>query len=174
LRARPLIERRQNLQAILKPGRELRFSDAFIGDGPAFFAAACKHGLEGIVSKRKASVYRSGRSSTWLKVKNITESVFLLLGLERDYEGRWYAHVGREESGGLADAGMAFLNFAGQDRVTLSRKVAELAIDARPVASPKRPRAEVLQWVRPELRVRVRHLKTARGLRHASVRGIAA
>jgi bifunctional non-homologous end joining protein LigD len=32
--------------------------------------AACKLGLEGIVSKRKDSAYRSGRSPDWLKMKN--------------------------------------------------------------------------------------------------------
>ena len=31
---------------------------------------ACKLGLEGIVSKRKDSTYRSGRSADWLKMKN--------------------------------------------------------------------------------------------------------
>jgi hypothetical protein len=31
---------------------------------------ACKLGLEGIVSKRKDSPYRSGRSPDWLKMKN--------------------------------------------------------------------------------------------------------
>jgi hypothetical protein len=31
---------------------------------------ACKLGLEGIVSKRKDSTYRSGRSPDWLKMKN--------------------------------------------------------------------------------------------------------
>jgi hypothetical protein len=31
---------------------------------------ACKLGLEGIVSKRKGSAYRSGRSPDWLKMKN--------------------------------------------------------------------------------------------------------
>jgi hypothetical protein len=31
-------------------------------DGPTVFAHACKMGLEGIVSKRKDSAYRSGRS----------------------------------------------------------------------------------------------------------------
>jgi ATP-dependent DNA ligase len=31
---------------------------------------ACKPGLEGIVSKRKDSPYRSDRSPDWLKVKN--------------------------------------------------------------------------------------------------------
>jgi hypothetical protein len=34
------------------------------------FAHACKIGLEGIVSKRKHSPYRSGRSPDWLKMKN--------------------------------------------------------------------------------------------------------
>jgi hypothetical protein len=40
------------------------------GDGPTIFAHACKMGLEGIVSKRKDSTYRSGRSPDWLKMKN--------------------------------------------------------------------------------------------------------
>jgi ATP-dependent DNA ligase len=34
------------------------------------FRRACKLGLEGIVSKRKDSLYRSGRSPDWLKMKN--------------------------------------------------------------------------------------------------------
>ena len=34
------------------------------------FRHACKLGLEGIVSKRKDSAYRSGRSPDWLKMKN--------------------------------------------------------------------------------------------------------
>src|SRR5262249_25453881 len=40
------------------------------GDGETVFRHACKLGLEGIVSKRKDSPYRSGRSSDWLKMKN--------------------------------------------------------------------------------------------------------
>ena len=38
-------------------------------DGPDVFHHACKLGLEGIVSKRKDSAYRSGRSPDWLKMK---------------------------------------------------------------------------------------------------------
>jgi bifunctional non-homologous end joining protein LigD len=40
------------------------------GDGETVFQHACKLGLEGIVSKRKDSAYRSGRSPDWLKMKN--------------------------------------------------------------------------------------------------------
>ena len=39
-------------------------------DGAAVFQHACKMGLEGIVSKRLVSYYRSGRTRDWLKFKN--------------------------------------------------------------------------------------------------------
>jgi ATP-dependent DNA ligase len=39
-------------------------------DSEIVFRHACKMGLEGIVSKRKGSPYRSGRSPDWLKMKN--------------------------------------------------------------------------------------------------------
>ena len=48
----------------------LRLNEHIEHDGPTVFAHACKMGLEGIVSKRKASSYRSGRSPDWLKSKN--------------------------------------------------------------------------------------------------------
>jgi hypothetical protein len=38
--------------------------------GDVVFRHACKMGLEGIVSKRLGSRYRSGRSPDWLKMKN--------------------------------------------------------------------------------------------------------
>ena len=40
------------------------------GDGKKMFAAVCKHGPEGIVSKKLDSPYRSGRTKSWIKVKN--------------------------------------------------------------------------------------------------------
>jgi hypothetical protein len=39
-------------------------------DGELVFRHACKLGLEGTVSKRLGSRYRSGRSPDWLKMKN--------------------------------------------------------------------------------------------------------
>jgi bifunctional non-homologous end joining protein LigD len=38
--------------------------------GPDLFRHACMMGLEGLVSKRKDSRYRGGRSPDWIKVKN--------------------------------------------------------------------------------------------------------
>jgi bifunctional non-homologous end joining protein LigD len=49
------------------PGLRLNMDEE---DGPLVFAHACKMGLEGIVSKRRDSRYRSGRSPDWIKSKN--------------------------------------------------------------------------------------------------------
>ena len=71
LRRDPLEVRKATLASIVakaQPG--IRFNEHIEGDGPTVFAHACKLGLEGIVSKRKDSVYRSGRSPDWLKMKN--------------------------------------------------------------------------------------------------------
>jgi ATP-dependent DNA ligase len=38
--------------------------------GPELFEAACRMGLEGLVSKRRDRPYRGGRSPDWIKVKN--------------------------------------------------------------------------------------------------------
>ena len=60
----PLEVRQATLASVLaKPGPGIRFNEHIEGDGPTVFAHACKLGLEGIVSKRKESTYRSGRSA---------------------------------------------------------------------------------------------------------------
>jgi bifunctional non-homologous end joining protein LigD len=71
LRREPLDVRKATLASLLKrtaPG--LRLNEHIQADGPTVFAHACKMGLEGMVSKRKDSRYRSGRSPDWLKMKN--------------------------------------------------------------------------------------------------------
>ena len=72
LRRDPLAVRKATLASLLAraaPG--LRFNEHLDeDDGPLVFAHACKMGLEGLVSKRRNSVYRSGRSTDWIKSKN--------------------------------------------------------------------------------------------------------
>src|SRR5262245_27453876 len=71
LRRDPLEVRKATLASIVaKAGPGIKFNEHMEGDGPTVFAHACKLGLEGIVSKRKDSTYRSGRSPDWLKMKN--------------------------------------------------------------------------------------------------------
>jgi bifunctional non-homologous end joining protein LigD len=71
LRRDPLDGRKATLEMILaKAGSGIRFNEHMEGDGEVVFRHACKLGLEGIVSKRKDSPYRSGRSPDWLKMTN--------------------------------------------------------------------------------------------------------
>jgi bifunctional non-homologous end joining protein LigD len=48
---------------LAKAGAGIRFNEHMEGDGETVFRHVCKFGLEGIVSKRKDSLYRSGRLS---------------------------------------------------------------------------------------------------------------
>jgi ATP-dependent DNA ligase len=52
------------------------------GNGPAVYAASCRMGLEGIVSKLVDAPYRSGRSKAWVKVKNPDAPAMLRLRRE--------------------------------------------------------------------------------------------
>jgi bifunctional non-homologous end joining protein LigD len=71
LRHDPLEVRKATLASVLvKADLGIRFNEHIGDDGPTVFAHACKMGLEGIVSKRLGSRYRSGRSKDWLKLKN--------------------------------------------------------------------------------------------------------
>ena len=70
LRREPLEVRKRTLASLLRgslPG--VQFNAHLMHPGDIVFAHACKLGLEGIVSKRLGSRYRSGRSPVWLKFK---------------------------------------------------------------------------------------------------------
>jgi hypothetical protein len=63
--------RKQRLAKLLKgASSNIPLNEHFDGDGEIVFEQACNLGCEGIVSKRLGSLYRSGRSKNWLKVKN--------------------------------------------------------------------------------------------------------
>ena len=69
-RKRPIEERRAALSPLVAGVGGILFSDALVAEGALVFAKACELGLEGIVSKRAGSLYRSGASRSWLKSKN--------------------------------------------------------------------------------------------------------
>jgi bifunctional non-homologous end joining protein LigD len=71
LRLEHLVERRRLLARLVrKPRPGLVLNAQFEQDGRLVFEHACLLGCEGIVSKRKNSRYRSGRSRDWVKSKN--------------------------------------------------------------------------------------------------------
>ena len=72
LRKLPLSMRKANLERLLVRRPEGIFINPFErGEiGPDLFAAACRMGLEGLVSKPRDRRYQAGRSRHWVKVKN--------------------------------------------------------------------------------------------------------
>jgi bifunctional non-homologous end joining protein LigD len=72
LRQRPLEARREALMRLVakRRGDGILFNEALAEEGAVVFAKACELGLEGIVSKRAGSLYRSGPTRNWLKTKN--------------------------------------------------------------------------------------------------------
>jgi ATP-dependent DNA ligase len=112
LRGCPLLERRALLRKLIQqdPRSPIQFSDHVEGDGARFFEAAAELGLEGIVSKRAASRYRSVRSRSWLKTKNMVESEFVLVGTDRDADGVPWALLASDRDGRLEFAGPAIFN----------------------------------------------------------------
>jgi bifunctional non-homologous end joining protein LigD len=86
LRREPLEVRKATLASVLakaRPGLQLN-EHLEHDDGDVVFRHACKMGLEGIVSKRLGSMYRSGRSPDWLKMKNPAAPV-----VKREAEEEW-------------------------------------------------------------------------------------
>ena len=175
LRQRPLIERRAMLRRLLgrrKAHAPIQFSEHVVGSGGAFFAAVEGMGLEGIVSKRATSRYKSGPSRAWLKTKCWTVGEFVMLGTELDRDGAPMALLARESEreDGLVFAGAAFITLPNSLRDGFRKRCEKLSSDRPPIYALRRRRAS---WIKPELRLEVKHLRGAGFLRHATVRGYA-
>jgi ATP-dependent DNA ligase len=118
-------------------------------------------GLEGIVSKKVSSRYRSGRSRSWLKVKCWAEDEFVVTGVEPAKAGPAMAILARETGNVLKPAGAAAVTLAGAERERFWRAVENLPLKG----TPNEPRHQ--------LKVRARFLKGGDKLRHATLRGLA-
>jgi bifunctional non-homologous end joining protein LigD len=71
LRRSPIEHRKRKLAMLVRgPRPGIVVNEHYEADGEIVFQHACALGCEGIVSKRLGSLYRSGRSQHWLKIKN--------------------------------------------------------------------------------------------------------
>jgi bifunctional non-homologous end joining protein LigD len=72
LRSLPLHLRKSNLEQLLARRPDgITVAPFERGEiGPNLFRAACRLGLEGLVSKHRDRPYRGGRQKFWIKVKN--------------------------------------------------------------------------------------------------------
>ncbi len=162
LRDMPLEDRRGILAAMIPEGRRIQFSQSLPGDAAAIFHLVDQAGLEGMVSKRRDSVYRSGQSSNWLKAKCYTIGEYDLLGVEREPGQPAFALMAERGTGRYV--GSAFINSSREIRDRLWKRVQEHAGPA-----PKGMKRPATQWVKPGLIGRVKHLRGEADLRHASL-----
>ena len=81
LRQEPLERRKARLPKLLaRAAAGIQLVEHVELDGATVFEHACKMGLEGVVSKRRDFAYRSGRSKSWIKVKNPKSPAMLRVG----------------------------------------------------------------------------------------------
>ncbi|SEM86823.1 ATP-dependent DNA ligase LigD phosphoesterase module /ATP-dependent DNA ligase LigD polymerase module [Nitrosospira multiformis] len=82
LRHASLVERRTLLQKLVEAHSpdEIRFSDVFDASPAKILDSACRLGLEGVIGKRKTSVYVSRRSQDWIKLKCKNRQEFVIGG----------------------------------------------------------------------------------------------
>ena len=136
LRRVPLEQRKQLLEERIINGNVVRFSDHYPEKGIALFEAAAQKGLEGIVAKKRDSLYGETRSRDWLKIK-ITQRQECVIGGYTDPEGS-RAYFGSlvlglyDKQGRLIHVGQAGTGF---DQKTLKEMFARL----QPLATSKNP-----------------------------------
>ena len=95
LRREPIEKRKALLAKLLKRRQvSIVLNEHFEEDGAAVYRAACQLGCEGIVSKRLGSMYRSGRSPHWVKVKN-PNAPAVKREMEEDWGDNRWSHARR-------------------------------------------------------------------------------
>jgi bifunctional non-homologous end joining protein LigD len=151
LRSEPLIERKRLLGKIVKPFTLLRVSESFEGKGEELLEATRQTGLEGLIAKRKTSVYESRRSGNWLKMKLTFEQEFVIGGYtEGEREPFGSLAVGFYEDGKLHYAGNVGTGFNARNLAELWSLLEPLKTAKRPFAGAEKiPRGT--EWVKPEL-----------------------
>jgi len=153
-----LLDRKTLLQGILKPAKNVRYSDHVIGEGERLIEEVAKIPLEGVVAKRTNSIYVQRRTDAWLKLKNVKQLAVVIGGYtqsrkSRDrfgalvvglYEGtglRYVAHVG----GGFSQKVLEQLDQLMQPLRTQRCYFVQTPVTNEPV-----------QWIEPRLVVQVK------------------
>jgi bifunctional non-homologous end joining protein LigD len=178
LLAVPLEERKRLLRSRLRPHPLVRYAGHVDTDGLAFFEAARRQELEGIVAKLRRSPYEPDRRSrSWLKLKVRGEQEVVVVGwlpgqgTHKDLgslivavrSGERWVHAGQVGSG-----------IDTRTRRELRQQLEESERPDSPLDPP--PRLKDARWVEPRLVIRVEFAEwTADGLlRQAAYKGVEA
>ncbi len=148
------------------------------GSGVAIFEKACELHAEGIISKRSASHYQSGRSGSWLKVKCRCQQEFVIGGFTLPSNGEH--GIGAlllgyyDDNQQLIYAGRTGTGFTQKLHRAMRDKLDELLIKAKPFATISSAVTRRFAWVKPVLVAQVDFATwTADGLvRQAAFKGL--
>jgi bifunctional non-homologous end joining protein LigD len=125
-KARALIERKERLQQLLS-GSEVRYNAELPGSAEDVVRIVRKAGLEGVIAKRRDSVYRaSTRTNNWLKLKLEQSQEFLIGGHNPDAGSFQSILVGYYEREKLMFSGKVRQGFNPALRSTLFNKLKTL------------------------------------------------
>ncbi|MGB5154769.1 MAG: non-homologous end-joining DNA ligase, partial [Candidatus Sulfotelmatobacter sp.] len=154
LRKVALEDRKKKLASVLITGDAVRYSDHYERQGKALFEMARAKGLEGILAKKRDSIYQERRTTEWLKIK-ITHRLECVIGGYTEPEGS-RAHFGSivlglyDKQGRLIHIGQAGSGF---DQESLD-EVWKLLKKRETKKNPFYGEVEALRkvyWVKPEL-----------------------
>ena len=177
----PLIERKAILAEILadQPSDAVvRYSDHIAGEGNQVIAQACRHKLEGIISKQADSPYSQRRSRSWLKIKCMQRQEFVIGGWSDPGGARaefGSLLLGHYQGDRLVYSGRVGTGFTTQSLHDVKRALDRLAVDTRPFGSlPKGTSTRDAHWVKPALVAEIEFSNwTDEGLlRHPSFQGL--
>ena len=91
IRDRPLLERKETLRTLLPREPLLRYSEHVVEFGKREFAKAQRAHEEGVIAKRAAGLYYSGkRTREWLKFKAVHEQEVVIVGYTEPRRSRKY------------------------------------------------------------------------------------
>jgi bifunctional non-homologous end joining protein LigD len=175
LRKKPYEERRKILKKLKTPAA-ISIAQTLDMTGEEALAHAAEGGWEGVIAKRRGSLYENRRSKEWLKLKAIQQQELVIIGWqastasERDIGSLHLAVF--DEKGDLRYAGKVGTGFSAKLRGTLRE---QLVKDEIPQSIAKNaPRDKKAHWVKPRLVAQVAFTEwTSDGrLRHPSFLGL--
>lgn len=178
LRGLPLLDRKALLKEKVRFGPRLHLVEHEREHGEKLLKRACAAGWEGLIAKRADSVYPSGRTREWLKLKCSLRQELVIGGFtdpEGSRVGIGALLLGYYEDGKLHYAGKVGTGF---DRATLhelSQSLTRLE-QSEPAFDVGRLPKKGVHWVRPELVCEVGFSEWTRDgrLRHPSFLGLRA
>jgi bifunctional non-homologous end joining protein LigD len=167
----PLEERKRKLQSIVKTGDSLRYSDHYEEQGKSLFEVARSKGLEGIVAKKRESIYEERRSREWLKIK-IRHRVECVVGGFTEPEGS-RTHFGSlvlglyDKQGRLIHVGQAGSGFNQKSLGEIWKTLQKLETKKNPFHGEVEALRKV-SWVKPELVAEIEYAEWTGGTNEGS------